>query len=248
MSEDISEMSDDVLPLSPCSILQFIVMTLTDMFGYHQGMQAKEVCPEAPVVHLIDQSMVISPIGQAVENALDFEWLPAIGLSDAHIFDPTVDYNLLPAVDSATGETKMIYTLKAKLKNAHDSTYSTLETVDVYKRLTCMNTVAQRMANYNSDESLDSPQSTQGLTKEMQFSLYPNPAKNELNVTCNFNTASKKQLTITNVFGQIIYKQDLRMDKNSERIDLTTIPAGTYLCDLIVNGSRLHTSKLIVIK
>jgi hypothetical protein len=69
-------------------------------------------------------------------------------------------------------------------------------------------------------------------------SLYPNPATNQLNIAINQLQEGLVELSIVDVIGQVVYKEDkhLTIQKNILNIDLSNLPSGMYI--LMINGSR----------
>jgi hypothetical protein len=70
-----------------------------------------------------------------------------------------------------------------------------------------------------------------------KISIYPNPAKTELNLNASPNDTD--EVSISNLFGQILIKS-----KNKNRIDISDLPNGIYI--ITVSGGQLnHTQKFI---
>ncbi|MEZ5016228.1 MAG: T9SS type A sorting domain-containing protein [Flavipsychrobacter sp.] len=66
------------------------------------------------------------------------------------------------------------------------------------------------------------------------LTLYPNPAKNELNISFASNQTEKANLTILNIIGHKMAKfEQVTIDKNTPyRIDISQYPRGIYLLQL----------------
>lgn len=72
--------------------------------------------------------------------------------------------------------------------------------------------------------------------------LYPNPAKNSVNIKADFITAGAT-LTITNLVGKQLKVQNLSLGNNN--VDITSLPRGFYMVSIQTAEGR-KTQKLIV--
>jgi len=77
------------------------------------------------------------------------------------------------------------------------------------------------------------------INDEPEFSIYPNPAVNELFISCE-NEAVIKQVTIYNQVGQMVLSETCIADA----IDVSTLPAGMYVIE-VVTGKRKLRGKFI---
>ncbi len=69
-----------------------------------------------------------------------------------------------------------------------------------------------------------------GLPADVEVTIFPNPAKSTLTVTCNKRIGS---LEITNMPGQVVYTNNYTTDQVT--VDLAALPKGVYI--LRINGS-----------
>lgn len=76
----------------------------------------------------------------------------------------------------------------------------------------------------------------------LTFSVYPQPAINEITVECNLVADKKSLLSISDLQGNIIYTTELSSAKNT--IQLGTLPAGMYAVQ-ITNGKEKGIQKFI---
>ncbi len=60
------------------------------------------------------------------------------------------------------------------------------------------------------------------------FTVYPNPAKNSINVLFSENNQEKSLITIHNMLGQIVLKENLSKNEMLFRLDVSSLPGGTY--------------------
>lgn len=86
------------------------------------------------------------------------------------------------------------------------------------------------------------------VTFEQGVSLFPNPTDGMLQITINLpEVVDGMQLRVTSLLGQTVLQRELgSLSRYNEQIDLSQLPAGTYLVEL-TNGS-LQTNRKIVVK
>jgi hypothetical protein len=79
-------------------------------------------------------------------------------------------------------------------------------------------------------------------------SVFPNPAREMINMSVNLVQAGNVTVEVSNTLGQVVLTQELgKKDAGTHRftLDAGTLKAGVYFCSAIVNGQK-YTSKLIV--
>jgi PKD repeat protein len=79
-----------------------------------------------------------------------------------------------------------------------------------------------------------------------QIGLYPNPAQTELFVDLHELQSELKYIEITNLMGQIIFKQSTD-SANITRIDVSTLPQGTYYVFVKGNSKEVYSAGTFVI-
>jgi len=85
------------------------------------------------------------------------------------------------------------------------------------------------------------------LTKNNDFTIYPNPSNGIVNLKFNNSEIQEVEVIIHDIIGQLVYQEKIgRMDVLSEKqIDLQQLPKGTYIVN-IYNGSVVSHEKLIL--
>ena len=88
---------------------------------------------------------------------------------------------------------------------------------------------------------------TEELTSLNAISVFPNPVSHNLIVAINSTTEQETVIEIADLTGKVILKKDLGQIKgNSEsHIDISTLPAGTYLVS-IITATGSETKKIII--
>jgi hypothetical protein len=79
---------------------------------------------------------------------------------------------------------------------------------------------------------------TSTTSTENNYTLYPNPATDKLNVAIDLNYASAINIVITNVLGQYIANQTFTNSVNTT-FDLTNIKAGVYFITMETNKEKV---------
>ena len=80
-----------------------------------------------------------------------------------------------------------------------------------------------------------------GITPNLQFSVYPNPFVTDLAITMQEDNLKEAGFTITNLLGQTIYYQhetDLSTTY-TKMLDLSYLPNGVYFLEVVVDGERM---------
>jgi len=77
------------------------------------------------------------------------------------------------------------------------------------------------------------------------FNLYPNPAKNHVNIT--FTAGSYSTVQLRNIQGQLLQTIKLQENQAELRVSVENLPAGVYYVGLTGEGIK-EVKKLVVIK
>jgi lysyl endopeptidase len=77
------------------------------------------------------------------------------------------------------------------------------------------------------------------------FTLYPNPAKEYINLTLNRFTGSPVELSIYDLTGRLILKETVYQFENSHQIKTNTLKKGVYLISLNF-GNYMYTGKFVI--
>ncbi|MEO1257841.1 MAG: T9SS type A sorting domain-containing protein [Bacteroidota bacterium] len=119
-------------------------------------------------------------------------------------------------------------------------------------------------ANLNEDESIEAvignhrggislfvapfnntPVSTRGVVNNLEFNIYPNPAKNYVYFEINDLKLRNSTFSLYNTLGQIVINGTI--DNGRNKIELNNLQNGTYFLQ-IRNGDKIGVKKLFVFK
>jgi hypothetical protein len=82
------------------------------------------------------------------------------------------------------------------------------------------------------------------LNAAVQYSIYPNPAINELNVTVSQQTKGYT-FRILSLSGHVLYTQKVAQSQGVVKIPVTQLPAGVYVTQILTEEGSLFTDKFI---
>ncbi len=85
------------------------------------------------------------------------------------------------------------------------------------------------------------PTSVSSVSKNNDdISVYPNPAKNDINVVFGAN-ANVKNISVYNLIGKVV--SVYKVTGNSAKLDLSNIPSGIYYMRLVDNAGRIVATR-----
>ncbi|MBL7720297.1 MAG: T9SS type A sorting domain-containing protein [Flavipsychrobacter sp.] len=91
--------------------------------------------------------------------------------------------------------------------------------------------------------------STPQLPKYAEVSIYPNPARDVLNI--NWNTAFAEDdvvsVSVVNALGQQVLQQSFPSSRNAIQVDIAQLPSGIYFC-IATSGTRRSVNTLHIIR
>ena len=82
-----------------------------------------------------------------------------------------------------------------------------------------------------------------GLNKEISLTIFPNPFENQ--ITISYNAQELVNVTIFDMTGKLIYKNNLSFISVNNTIDVSFFSTGVYLVRL---QSKLNTSYTKIVK
>jgi hypothetical protein len=82
-----------------------------------------------------------------------------------------------------------------------------------------------------------------GLNKEISLTIFPNPFENQ--ITISYNAQELVNVTIFDMAGKLIYKNNLSFISQNNTIDVSFFSSGIYLVRL---QSKLNTSYTKIVK
>lgn len=90
---------------------------------------------------------------------------------------------------------------------------------------------------------------TSGIKPEERvhgFRIFPNPAKNNLNMVYLSGDNENLSITVTNILGQVILNNQLLSTWGADALNTSSFTNGIYFIEILQNGQHLETKKFIV--
>ncbi len=78
----------------------------------------------------------------------------------------------------------------------------------------------------------------------LSFSLFPNPANNQLNITFPKNLEENGTITMYTIDGKIVFKQLIHRANSTFQFNIGSLNTGIYFCTINV-GTQSNTQKFI---
>ena len=75
---------------------------------------------------------------------------------------------------------------------------------------------------------------------------YPNPAKDYFFVDYEINNAQMANIEVVNVLGSVVLNQEIPTGDNRAKINISDLKSGVYFYNVIVDGNKLESKKLII--
>lgn len=91
------------------------------------------------------------------------------------------------------------------------------------------------------------PASVSELKANINTTLHPNPANNELNIRLEGAISGETEVLLVNVYGQklaVLYKGGAEELKTTKKLQLPQLPTGIYMVQVFNKGQRTYSGKL----
>ena len=75
---------------------------------------------------------------------------------------------------------------------------------------------------------------------------YPNPAKNYFFIDYEINNAQMANIEVVNVLGSVVLNQEISTNESRAKINTSELKSGVYFYNVIADGNRLASKKLII--
>jgi len=86
------------------------------------------------------------------------------------------------------------------------------------------------------------------VEKEENISVYPNPAKDKLNVIATLPLNTSGEINIYDAIGNKVLTLPLTEGENNLEVNMSNISAGVYFYKVIVENQTVKSDKLVIIK
>lgn len=177
---------------------------------------------------------LISFTGKQSATGAELNWTTAseenfMGFEIEHRTDNT-EFTALPGVFIAGGKSNYTFTDK---NPATGNNYYRLKRVDNDGTFEYSENVVIIRFGLSTDAAI--------------VSFYPNPVGNELNINYNTYTYGETSFTLSDVQGKVLKKQTLvsSIGSNSAQLNTTDLEKGVYILNIIHNGAKLSSQKII---
>jgi hypothetical protein len=94
---------------------------------------------------------------------------------------------------------------------------------------------------FMTPSALDAPTTFDVITENLEFSVFPNPASDYLNIAINRLTAQRVQ--VTNMNGQLM--QEAWLDNNNNQLRINNLNPGIYFIQVIDEQGQTHTQRFV---
>ena len=80
-----------------------------------------------------------------------------------------------------------------------------------------------------------------------EYKVYPNPAREQLNVRMNVNAALDLQMQLTDVSGKAMWKQHVQFNKDKKEIsiDMSHLSSGIYFLNIYDKNNKVYEVKVM---
>jgi hypothetical protein len=87
------------------------------------------------------------------------------------------------------------------------------------------------------------------LSNDINFSVYPVPASDLMNIAFNVNSARYMNLSLVNMSGETVYsdKHNISAGNYSVGVSVNNLPTGAYIVKMLLDG-KLYSRKILVVK
>jgi len=135
-----------------------------------------------------------------------------------------------------------IITVKAEVIKKNDRNRSVELITDIYnqnnKKVTAGISKVKIIEQLN-DNSLKVENS-----ENLFFSIYPNPAKTEITISCHFESSVSLKVNLYSVFGTLLKSASIINDNTT--LNITEIPNGLYILKIYNSNSEIGIQKLLI--
>ena len=81
-------------------------------------------------------------------------------------------------------------------------------------------------------------------SENLFFSIYPNPAKTEITISCHFESSVSLKVNLYSVFGTLLKSASIINDNTT--LNITEIPNGLYILKIYNSNSEIGIQKLLI--
>jgi hypothetical protein len=104
--------------------------------------------------------------------------------------------------------------------------------------------IKSNISSYAGNDDCEYPWNLVGIEEPtFQFSIYPNPATDNLRIESQTPLAEVK---LTDLTGRVAWQETLRSTQRNKAIDISHLPSGIYLLEAFTKDGRRSVQKVVV--
>ena len=81
-------------------------------------------------------------------------------------------------------------------------------------------------------------------SENLFFSIYPNPAKTEITISCHFESSASLKVNLYSILGTLLKSVSIKNDNTT--LNITEIPNGLYILKIYNNNSEIGIQRLLI--
>ena len=97
------------------------------------------------------------------------------------------------------------------------------------------------------EEACKEPNGVSSLDPESEYTIYPNPAKEELIINASFKNKTSGTLALFDIIGRPLYQYKFDENRFEHQIDLNSISPGIYLIE-IKTDRESYVEKVMILE
>jgi hypothetical protein len=79
---------------------------------------------------------------------------------------------------------------------------------------------------------------------DVELAIYPNPAKDYINIKCLQFANNSGMITILDLTGKQLFESQIKAGESYKQVDISRLQSGVYFCRLTIND-QIITKKII---
>ncbi len=84
------------------------------------------------------------------------------------------------------------------------------------------------------------------INKDFEYTIYPNPANDELNIDAPFKNKTSGTLSVFNIIGHSLYQYNFNEDSIDHQIDVSAYSPGVYMLEIRTDTGRIVEKVMVI--